>query len=191
MRSLFVSLIVLGLSVCAFSGYDYQISSGFFGNLTIENEQTLLMTGGGGARLTGQDNSILDIKNTSPLAVLSGGIWDLVIHDNSKLLLSGGHINRLDIGEDAAALLSGGQINKIISGYSFANPLHIKIICQTAVYDSTTKYLNGVWKDGSTFSIFFEDRSGYSSIVNNITIIPEPTTMLLLGLGGVLLRRRQ
>jgi|GEM_PF-3549613 len=47
MRSLFVSLIVLGVSVCALAGYDYIVSSGYKGSLTLENSDTLLMTGGG------------------------------------------------------------------------------------------------------------------------------------------------
>jgi hypothetical protein len=47
MRSLFVSLIVLGLSVSALAGYDYTISNQYIGTLIMENSETLLMTGGG------------------------------------------------------------------------------------------------------------------------------------------------
>jgi hypothetical protein len=181
----------MGLTVSAFGGYDYTISSGYFYDITLENNQSLLMTGGGGLEITAKDFSVLDIRDTSVYVPLSGGIGSLIVFDYSQLLFSGGHVNRLDIGERATAILSGGQIHQITSGYSYADPLHIKIICQTAVYDPTTKYLNGTWKDGTDFSILFKDRDGYSSVIDNVTIIPEPATMLLLGLGGILLRRRQ
>jgi len=191
MRPLFVSLFMFGMGISAFGGYDYTISSGYVGTLVLENGQTLLMTGGGINSLSAGDFSVLDIRNTTPYVPISGGIGTLIVFDYSQLLFSGGHVNRLDIGERATAILSGGQINQITSGYSYADPLHIKIICQTAVYDPTTKYLNGTWKDGTDFSILFKDRDGYSSVIDNVTIIPEPATMLLLGLGGILLRRRQ
>jgi hypothetical protein len=46
MKRLFAGLMVLGLSVSVFAGYDYVINSGYFGTLTLQS-QSLLMTGGG------------------------------------------------------------------------------------------------------------------------------------------------
>jgi hypothetical protein len=69
MRPLFVSVIVLGVSVCTLAGYDYTISSGYYGDTTLENSETLLMTGGGIYRLTAKGYNLLDIKMTVPLSL--------------------------------------------------------------------------------------------------------------------------
>ncbi len=187
----FIVATLLTVSMSVFADYDYTITNGYFYSLTLENTQTLLMTGGGGDLLTCKDYSIAEIKNTSsPLAVDVGGLWDLISFGWSQLDFSGGHINHIDIGQNANAVLSGGLINEIISGYLNPNPEHIKVICKSATYNPTTKYLNGIWKDDTAFSIKFLDRSGYSSVVSNITIIPEPITLALLALGGLLIHRK-
>jgi hypothetical protein len=108
------------------------------------------------------------------------------------LIFSGGHVNRLDAFWNATAIISGGQINRIASDYVYASADHIKIICQTHDYNTTTKILTGTWLDNSAFSIQLIDYATYySPTIQNITFIPEPATMLLLSLGGLLLRRKK
>ncbi|HML76012.1 MAG TPA: PEP-CTERM sorting domain-containing protein, partial [Anaerohalosphaeraceae bacterium] len=67
------------------------------------------------------------------------------------------------------------------------------IICKDYSFNSMTSKLTGTWTDNTTFNIQLVNQTGYSPAIDNIkfTIIPEPATLLLLGLGGVLLRRRQ
>jgi hypothetical protein len=149
------------------------------------------MTGGGGDLLTGKDYSVLDIRNTSPLVVDSGGIWNLTIANNSQLIFSGGHVYELDAFWNTTATISGGQINKIAGAYVYASADHIKIICETYNYNTATKLLTGTWLDNSAFSIQLIDTNGYTTTWSNITIIPEPATLLLLGLGGLLIRRKK
>jgi len=196
MRSLFVGLIVLGASVSALAGYDYIVSSGDKGSLTLENSDTVLRTGGGVNNITAGGFSVLEIKNTTPYTPFSGGVGTLDLGASSKLTLSGGQINTFTIGGFATAALSGGQINKIYSYQSTTIPnymQHIEIICKDYSFNSMTNKLTGTWADNTTFNIQLVNQIGYSPVIDNIkfTIIPEPATLLLLGLGGVLLRRRQ
>jgi hypothetical protein len=52
--------------------------------------------------------------------------------------------------------------------------------------------LTGTWQDYSTFNIHLLDRQGYSPVMENIqfTIIPEPVSLMLLAVGGMLIRKR-
>jgi len=51
--------------------------------------------------------------------------------------------------------------------------------------------LTGLWGNGDPFSIHLPNITGYSPAIENIQfqLIPEPTSLLLLSLGGLLLRR--
>lgn len=174
---------------------DYTITSGFYSSKTYQNWDTLLMTGGGVESLTAEDNSFLDIRSTSPLVVLSGGIWDLVLTENSKLNYSGGQLSALNMFGNATAILTGGRIDKIY-GYQSAsypnyllNP-HIEMIVKD--YSVSNNKIAGHWEDNSAFNIQLVNQTGRIPVIDLIefTIIPEPATMLLLGLGGLLVRRK-
>ncbi len=189
-------LLVAVLSVSAFATYDYTITSGFIGTLTLENSETLLMTGGGVNSLTGKDFSVLEIKNTTPFSISpSGGIWTLDLGNWSRLNFSGGHINWFDIDDYATAVLSGGKINTL-RNYN-EQPVYdkrIEIICKSYDYNTTTKKLTGIWGDDTSFNIQLSDSPQYTYTptynILEFTIIPEPTSLLLLAVGGLLIRRK-
>lgn len=55
----------------------------------------------------------------------------------------------------------------------------------------TMNYSGGVLCDTATISLFLDPEYGVPADSVAITIIPEPMTVILLGLGGPFLRRRK
>ena len=145
------------------------------------------------------DYSYLEVRYTStPLQWNVGGILDIAIDDYSKLVYLDGMNDLLSIYDDATATLKGGMINHIRS-YQFADTKHIGLYCQPGwswMYDSPGVIggITGLWESGTAFNIDFIDKTylGYDPVWMNINIIeiPEPATFFLLGMGGLLLRRK-
>jgi hypothetical protein len=179
------------------------IEDGYTPGLTLDDYETLLMTGGGVGSLNLEDNSSATIIGTSPLEQFSGGIWYMTLVGYSTLDFSGGEVHEIAIASYATATLSGGRIDNIYS-QQFAwiqegdppvwvpNP-HITMVCdiESVFHNTQTNLLTGDWLDGSSFSIQLVDVDGYSPAIENILFIPEPATIILLALGAALIKRKR
>jgi hypothetical protein len=201
---LFTMIALLSISSMVFAGYDYIITEGDFVGLSLDDHQALLMTGGGGDSLSLSDWSYGKIQNTSPYSVYPrGGIREILLMGYSHLDFYNGDVFTLSLSAYSTAAIYGGQFSEIMSGQSawkhagdppvqVPNP-HIEIVCRDWLYNAANKRLTGTWGDFSAFNIKLLDVQGYSPTIDNIqfTIIPEPMSLMLLALGGLLLRRNQ
>ncbi len=189
----------------SFAGYiDGFITAGEYEyGVTWRSYQIPLIVDGGGAdRISVRDNGRLIVESTSiPLAPPwdehPGGVYDIALFNTSHLLYTGGLTELITIGSSATAELRGGSIN-LIKSMQFtemtgADP-HIDLYCQkdswSWINNDPFIGIQGLWNDGSPFRIEFINHADFDPVWTNINIIPEPATLTLLALGGVLIRRR-
>jgi hypothetical protein len=174
-------------------GTDFQVK-------TLSNSESILVNGGGGNQLTLFDWTYARIESTSHLVhpYHSGnGIPELITGGYSTLVVTGGEIGELYAGSWGKATISGGSIGylygQLPSPPAVPANKYIQFLCKSWNYDSGTKKLAGLWGDDTGFNIQLVDTSpwpsGFTYDSINFTIVPEPMTLLTLGLGGMAMRR--
>jgi hypothetical protein len=185
------------LFICLFASmgwaYTYEVYTYSSSKTLYTSESILFANEGGMDKLTLTINSSATIKGTSTLKEGEGGIWQIILANDSYLDMLGGEIHEIDISHNATAILKGGLIEAIYS-YQIVPEPHIALYYSgtlpTVQTISGFNYLVGNWGNGEPFSIYLHD-TGYDVYGNfEFILVPEPVAMLLLGLGGLLLRRR-
>ncbi len=173
------------------------LSTGEYATVSLENSQKLIVMGGGSAVIDAWDNSRLEIHSTSlPLGLDVGGVYDIHLNDNSTLLFCGGATQSLKVYKNASALLTGGTINYITIYHYGTMTSKVTIDCQDGwewLYTSgKISGIRGLWDDGTAFQIAFSNPGSiFPDTYNFVHVIPEPATLCLFGIGGLLLRRRK
>ena len=201
-------LLLFACCLCpAYGGYEYAdrvISAGEYVPGVDWLSGILVVDGGGAYRIEARDSSKVEVYSTStPLGTGIGGIMDLMLTNTSQLDYYGGETQELIIRRDATAHLQGGRIDGISSAqyvtWVNGEPTgqHIFIYARDGwewkYENGKIRGIAGLWLDsGTPFDIRFTTlyEPDYDPVWANVKVVPEPVSLLLMALGGLLLRRR-
>ena len=203
-KNVFLITVMLVASF-AFADYTYVIEDGDnFGDLTLYDHESLVMTGGQGHHLNLSFWSRVRIEGTSPLVEEgNGGIWIIDMMSYATLEMLNGDVHHLELGSDSLAVLSGGSIDMlwsyqdvdllppVVKGGAWIPDPHITMVSEVWAHDVDTNILTGLWLDGSAYEIQLIDVAGFDPAIENIKFVPEPISLLLFGLGAVAVRKRR
>lgn len=202
MKKLIISLLAWLCTSVSSASYTYTITEYQFLGSISGTESMLITDQGGGGYAALFDNSSLTIESTSTLEEGVGGVWEIQLINNSHLYMTGGQVHEIALGNNATARLTGGLIQQIWSSqYTETYGPHITIVYSGELPTMQTIYglphLVGQWGNGDPFAIYLSEvpanNYGYDPAITNIRfeLIPEPASLLLLGLGGLLIRNRK
>jgi hypothetical protein len=161
----------------------------------------LIVDGGGASMISVRDNGWLIVQSTSMPLTLPwdehpGGVYDILLYNTSQLLYLDGVTEYIRVGQNATADLKGGSINYLKTmRYAVPDNENVLIYAQDGwswIDNDPLKGIKGKWlADGSDFSIKFINDFDYGPVWQNVKVIPEPATFVLLAAGGFLLRRKK
>jgi hypothetical protein len=191
MKRIIILLVVTVLASVCNAAFDFTLSGTEYNSMSLDN-QSLLVTGGGAGTISAIGGSYIEVQDTLPYIRLASGISNLNIAGTSMLHYYGGETKALGIYNEATAVLEGGRID-YIGSFQYVSSPNIEMIVKDYSYNAGTNLLTGVWRDDTMFSIELTDQDGYDPVIDNIafTVVPEPMTLLLFGLGAVMVKRRK
>ena len=135
---------------------------------------------------------------------MSGGVigYSLYAYNYSKVNISGGATSGLFAGNTSQVSMSGGKIYAPLTLVEYAiltiDGSNFAVDGQSVVYSELTSIYGGFYQDEYNRHLTGTLANG-EQIANDfrigqnakIVLIPEPATLLLLGLGAVILRRKR
>jgi len=176
---------------------------------------TVSMSGGSVNRLIAYDSSVLNFTggtisglyahDFSTINVSGGFIHSPMAWDYSTINISGS-FNAVEVGATATGIVNvmGGTMEAIagwggvisLYGGTVTDNIHavggwVNVFGYDLEKSSTGGkygygYVGGFWNDGTALTIHL----GGSGTYSHINLVPEPATLMLLALGGILLRKR-
>jgi hypothetical protein len=200
MKKMMIVIVILAAVSSAHAAYTYTYGPGTaFQDLSLFGTDSILVNGGGGNTLWLSTNSTGRIESTSRTAFNPAfGIGQVGVGSSANLQVAGGEIGLINMWGSARATLSGGSITTLRWRDQAIPPQPVKridVVCQSYYYTASSQMLTGLWCNGEPFAINVTELTGYPRDFTydsiNFTIVPEPFTLGLLALGGLMVRSRR
>jgi len=150
----------------------------------------------GSMNLYGGEVDTVSVSGTATINVAGGSISNrLSPNSNSAVSISAGYVELLYVNGHSAVTVSGGEIGSVTVGLNVSQDAFITFICDLTSLNYTYAQeklvgINGRWLDGSNFDIEVKNQ-GYLPTSDYLQFVPEPATLLLMALGGLIVYRRR
>jgi hypothetical protein len=201
-----IAVLLLAVAQGANGAYTYTYGpSDFTGQLSLYTNESILFQGGAVGYLRLYDNSSARIESTRPGGIMNmqtvgagdtsnvqmtgGQIESFSAINNSTVSFSGGYVALMAIAGSSNVTLSGGNIGTLMGGH-YMTP-DVTIVCKDHSYNLGTRILSVTWADNSMDTMLISnvtpDYNIYSQI--HFSIVPEPLSLALFGLGGAVVWR--
>lgn len=206
---------LVGICVCtsaALGYFDFTVT-GYVDSTFNLNNQSLLVDGDGIQKIVGRGESYIEVRSTLPLQEHIGGIGQINLGDtgsmnlyggevgtievygNSSVSISAGYVELLYVNGHSAVTVTGGEVGSVTVGMNVSEDAIVTFVCDLTSLNYTYAQeklvgIDGRWLDGSSFDIEVKNQ-GYLPTSDYLQFVPEPTTLLLMALGGLLLHRRR
>jgi hypothetical protein len=157
------------------------ITGGWIAEFSMLNETTADIIGGGIGALLCYDTSSVDVYDTSTISLIKP-------FDSSFVNISGGSINDVFAVGSSNTNIYNGDINMLQAENSSIITLYV----EGYEFDPQGGFfqcglLTGNWlESGNPFSIELETED----TINHLNFVPEPTTLFLFGIGGLIVLKK-
>jgi hypothetical protein len=126
--------------------------------------------------------------NDATVDILDGEIFKLEAFDMTGVVMFDGQMDLLFTHNDSTINIHGGHLGALASIENSS----VYLYAYDVVHHPTGGHYDGGWVEGNYLDngLYFSFDLGALETFSHITVIPEPSTILLLSLGGLLVRRR-
>ena len=153
--------------------------------LSANDQSTVNVSGGVLGRLGSGEFSTLNLSGDMETS-------ELEVHNSSTMSMFGGNVGSMKVGSSNPVNLHGGVISDYLKAVSTINIYGYGFYYNPLAGNYMGGQLTGFWLDDTPFSIdlYYEDEPSGPLIDtwSHIVLIPEPVTILLLGLGAINIR---